>query len=53
MSSEEALEARQEVADCEREIATIKALLRNLGPASSEEEEEVDSNQLKVTFLKV
>jgi adenylosuccinate synthase len=50
MSGVEAEDAKKEVAECEKEIGTIKALLRGLGPAA---EDESESNEFKVAFLKV
>ena len=44
-----AAEARQNLARCEQEIATIKASLRNLGQPSDSEE----PNTLTITWVKV
>jgi hypothetical protein len=44
-----AAEARQNLARCEQEIATIKASLRNLGQPSDSEE----PNTLTITWIKV
>jgi hypothetical protein len=46
-----AAEARNQVNECEKEIAAIKAGLKSLGPASAEDSEE--KNALSVVLLKV
>ena len=49
-------ELRQQIAASEREINTIKAQLRALGPASSSSEEqssEASANSLTIAWIKV
>ena len=47
-------EAKNLVNECEKEIASIKARIKALGPAAPTSEEEDDSkNSLTVTLVKV
>ena len=46
-------EAKNRVNECEKEIATIKARLKALGPASEDAEGEESKNSLTVTLVKV
>jgi len=42
--------ARRELAECEKEIASVKAMLRNLGPAGGDGD---GPNRLSVVWIKV
>ena len=50
-SSDAAESAKQKVAACEKEISSIKAKLRELGPA--DEDNSDNSNSLTVAWIKV
>ena len=45
-------EAKNQVNECEKEIASIKARLKALGPAPTSEDESDSKNSLKVTLVK-
>lgn len=49
MATADAQKAREEIAACERETQSIKSLLRGLGPASEDE----DENTFAVRWLEV
>lgn len=46
-------EAKHQVNECEKEIASIKARLKALGPAPTSEDEDDSKNSLTVTLVKV
>jgi hypothetical protein len=48
-----AAEARNQVNECEKEIASIKTGLKSLGPASASSEDTEEKNALSVVLLKV